>query len=238
MSGLSAIRWTDLGSVPPPAWLIADTIATGSAAVLGGRSSSGKSFLALAWACCIATGVPWCGREVIKMPVLYVVAEGMGGFPDRIRAWQADCYDGKPIEDLHLVTGPIRLGDRSPDYAELVRLVTELKIGLVVIDTFALCFAGEENSNSDVNDVYRGLAPVREAGATVLLVAHTTTNDDRLRGATALADNADVVFHTQVSDSGRFSLECTKRKDGIAGHEGTFRLKPVGESCVLERGRG
>jgi len=53
-----------------------------------GPSGSFKSFLALDWACHIASGIDWDGHKVKQGAVLYVAGEGGFGVTKRIRAWE------------------------------------------------------------------------------------------------------------------------------------------------------
>ena len=56
-------------------------------AVIYGASSSGKTFFTLDLAAAVARGVDWRGARVKKGRVLYVVAEGAGGFRNRLQAY-------------------------------------------------------------------------------------------------------------------------------------------------------
>ena len=53
---------------------------------MGKKDKSGKSFLALAWALCIASGKRWLDREVETGPVVYVAAEGVSGVWTRAKS--------------------------------------------------------------------------------------------------------------------------------------------------------
>src|SRR5262249_27055434 len=74
-------------SVPPP--LVAGIVPRGALAVLTGEPGSGKTFTILDLALHIATDRSWHGHAVHAGPVVYVVAEGVGGFPMRLAAWKA-----------------------------------------------------------------------------------------------------------------------------------------------------
>ena len=67
----------DLMDFPDASWLIDGMIEAGAMGPLYGPSKSGKSFAALDWALCIATGRPWQGREVTKVRFVYIVGEGI-----------------------------------------------------------------------------------------------------------------------------------------------------------------
>src|SRR5882724_10245738 len=73
---------------PPPTWLIDGLITADSLAVLYGSPGAGKSFVAQEWALSVAAGRQSLGRAVRQGDVAYVYAEGGGGMPLRLRAWQ------------------------------------------------------------------------------------------------------------------------------------------------------
>lgn len=55
------LRRSQLADLRQPEPLIEDTLDKRTVLLLAGRNSTGKSFLGLDWACCIATGRPWQG---------------------------------------------------------------------------------------------------------------------------------------------------------------------------------
>lgn len=76
-----------LSRLPKPTPMIGETLDRGNVAMLAGMWGSAKSFVALDWAACIATGKPWQGRRVDRGRVLYVIAEGAQGLSVRLDAW-------------------------------------------------------------------------------------------------------------------------------------------------------
>src|SRR5688572_10978575 len=78
---------SELIDLPTPEWLVEGVIAVGALAGLYGPSGEGKSFLALDWALCVATGQNWQGRTVRRGPVVYVAAEGGRSIGKRVTAW-------------------------------------------------------------------------------------------------------------------------------------------------------
>jgi hypothetical protein len=75
-------------SSPGATRLIDAIIPAGAFAVLFGPSGHGKTFLTLDWAYCVATGIPWYGRQVKAGHVVYVAAEGHAGLRQRRDAWK------------------------------------------------------------------------------------------------------------------------------------------------------
>jgi RecA/RadA recombinase len=68
-------------------WLVRGLLPRAELAVIYGESGSGKSFLALDLAAAITRGIEWRGRRTATGRVVYVCAEGAGGFKARLRAY-------------------------------------------------------------------------------------------------------------------------------------------------------
>jgi hypothetical protein len=72
---------------PPPQWIVKGVVPQAELMVIYGESTAGKTFVALDLAAAIARGVPWRGRKVKQRRVVYVCAEGQGGFQMRLRGY-------------------------------------------------------------------------------------------------------------------------------------------------------
>jgi hypothetical protein len=240
-----------LKQLPRPRPLIEGTLDQRTIALLSGRSSTGKSFLAIDWGSCIATGKPWQGREVLTPgPVLYIAAEGAFGLDQRLTAWEQAWH--KEAGDFVTVPEPINLFSGA-GFTDLLDVVRDGHDGrpwqLVVVDTWARStVGGQENNNSDSTTAFARVDRIRQHGPTCLVIAHTDGSDSKTRGATALEDNADTVYRVK-GDAGYLELDRTKRKDGPREDHHQLRLhafqvgidpftdRPV-TSCVVENTRG
>lgn len=235
----------DLRNRPRPEWMIEGLIQGAGVIVLAGEGGIGKSFLALDWAAHIATGTPWQGRATKRGRVLYVAAEGIDYFDDRLAAWEQ--FNTVPVPDDRLVyvEDGFNLSDeRAVEYMREV--VAGQEIDVVILDTMSQLSAVEnENDNAQLSAVMRQAKAIREvrAGASVLILHHTNKGDKgRVRGASAIRNNADAVIvarakagttfgiSTHVSDDG-------KQKNGSAEYIGGLYLQPVGTSVVIDRER-
>lgn len=230
------LRRGQLGDLPQPEPVIEDTIDARTALVLSGRNSTGKSFLALDWSCCIATGKAWQGRPVhLPGRVLYIAAEGAHGLDQRVTAWEHAW--GRKVTALDVLPLAVNLFTGAR-FGELRRLVAEADYRLVVIDTWARStVGGRENDNSDSTAAFERVDALRQTGTTVAVVAHTDAGDNKTRGATALDDNADTLYRIK-GEPALLELRREKRKDGPRDDFHQLRLKPVLDSCVLENVRG
>jgi len=228
-----------LDDLPDPAPLIADTLDLDTLAVLAGPWGTCKTFLSLAWACHVATGVPWLGRAVKPGRVLYVATEGVHGLRARVRAWEEEY--GTRAAKVDFLPVPVDLAGRrsAADVAELTAVVADQKYALVVVDTLARCLLGaDENSARDMGEAVDALDRVRRAaGACVLAVHHMSkpnANGARtVRGSSALEGAADTLYVIS-GDPLLLTLERSKRKDGPTPDRVLLRLQQAWESAVLE----
>jgi hypothetical protein len=234
-SGLRVLTRAEMDSIPPPQWLVAGMVTTGFTVIFG-APSSGKSFLALDWACHAATGTPWFGRQVLHRRVLYVAAEGVSGIPKRIQAWERDRH--RRAEDLLLVPQVVNLRSAT-DIAALELEVAQREANLIVVDTFARSMpGGDENAAQDVGMVIHSLDLLAKAQECAVIVLHHTGVDGRReRGSGALRGASDTMVKCEASP-GVVKVICDKQKDDEYFSPWQLRMKPVGESVVLSLAAG
>jgi hypothetical protein len=232
------INRTGLRNLPDPEPLIADVLDQGTTALLYGRWGSGKSFIGIDWAACVATGKPWQGRPTEQFPVLYVAAEGAFGLKGRIDTWEAGWQKNIVDGQLDIFPKPINL-THAGHITELCALVNWGGYGLVVIDTLARCMVGaDENSAQDCGRVVDSLNRVREhtpnARGVVLGIHHTGKDGKTFRGSSVFEAGADTVYSVTM-DGAAIILDREKRKDGPRQDNHQLRLDtiPGHESCVI-----
>lgn len=98
----------------PPHWLLRGMLERDTFALIFGDPGCGKSFLAIDWACRVATGTPWRGQAVKGGPVVYVAGEGQQGFGRRIRAWSE--HHGVSLAGVPLYLSPaVAIPPHRPD---------------------------------------------------------------------------------------------------------------------------
>lgn len=226
-------------NLPAPDPLIDGILDRDSLAAIYGPSGAGKSFVVIDWALSLATGSYWFSHRIVRSRVLYVVAEGATGMNQRVEAWQhaRRTYD---VGDIVWLPVPVDLFEKG-HAADVARLATEMKPGLVVVDTLARSMpGGDENSARDVGQVVANADRIRRAtGACVLLVHHTGKDATRgLRGNTALEGAMDTTIECRTTEDGAVELTATKQKNRESGHKTRLRLVKERESCVLEVYRG
>ena len=99
---------------------------------------------------------------------------------------------------------------------------------LVVIDTLARCFDGDENLQEDMGRFIGGIDRLRrEFDTTVIVVHHTRLDADRERGSTAFRGAADTMVYCRKSRDGELELTCNKQKDAEEFLTRHFGIKKV-----------
>lgn len=223
----------DLDSLPAVEPLIKGMLNKASIVWLSGKFGTYKTFLALAWSCCVATGRPWEGKEVSAPgPVVYVAAEGQHGLSGRLRTWEGRYNRGQKVADII----PTRKGldPRDPKaIGKIIRQVQRSGAVMVVFDTLHRCAPGlDENMAKEQGDVIGGLQKiVNDTGATVLVLHHTGHDGTRARGSSSQEDDADDAYVIKFagdpedrSPSNQRVLVRRKSKEGEAGEEFGLRL--------------
>jgi len=193
-----------------------------SFASIYGPSGSYKSFLALDWACHIATGNDWDGHKVKQGAVLYVAGEGGFGVTQRIRAWELK-HKVKNLNNLARLPAPIFPSDGDQiktmiEYCHEIETKTGQDLKLIILDTLARCYGGnDENSSRDMGAFIKGCDTIKQlTGATVLVVHHSGKNvDSGGRGSSSLPAALDVEYRVSRNGEGEQALvlTCSKMKD-------------------------
>ena len=194
-------------SITPTAtpWLIEGWLVENTLAGIVAASGSCKSFLAIDWACCIATGTPWNGHAVKQGPVCYLAGEGQHGIRKRIAAWEVANEVSIAGAPLFISAGLPFLCNDPNTVASIDDMNDATLAGpsFVVIDTVARAMGGaNENSSEDMGAFIRAQDWFRnECRATVLSVHHTgndPSNQGRARGSSAYRAALDSEFLLRV----------------------------------------
>ncbi|MDM3932426.1 AAA family ATPase [Mycobacterium intracellulare subsp. chimaera] len=229
---------SDLRALPNPEPLIYNVLDQGTTALLYGKWGTAKTFIALDWAACVATGKKWQERYTLQRKVLYVVGEGANGFRGRVDAWEMAWKT--PISDkwLKWYPQPVNLTNAA-DISNLAHLIQWGKYEFIILDTLARCMVGaDENSAKDcgiVVDTLTKLVGCTPNGRGVVLAVHHAGKDGKtLRGSSAFESGADTVYFT-AREENHITLTREKRKDGPEHDHHLLKLDPIigTESAVL-----
>jgi len=230
----------------PPAWLIKRVLPAAGLAVVFGDSGSGKTFFMLDLVAAVVRGLPWRDLKTAQGGCVYIVAEGAGGFRNRLRAYAE--HEGIPLSDLPIgVIGDAPNFMLAPDVKDVLKAIKAYgHISMIVVDTFAQVMPGANENSGD--DVGKALAHCKvlhkHTGALVVLVHHSGKDSSKgARGWSGLRAAADAEIEISRLDNDRVAT-ITKLKDGDDGTEYGFKLQTVvlgqdedGDditSCVLQ----
>ena len=212
-------------------WLIKGVVPAADIVTIFGASGSGKSFVVLEMAACIALGVPWRGHKAEKGRVVIIAAEGSGSYGKRIKALAQ--YLGISPKDLDI--GVIVVPPNLMEEGDVTELAASIKavggVSLIIIDTFAQVTPGaNENGAEDMGLALSNVRVLRTAtGATVELVHHAGKDAHRgSRGWSGIRAAVDAELEvTRDEDSGARQIRISKQKDGEDGLKWGFKLETI-----------
>ena len=198
-----------------PDFLIKTLFESNALGQIFGATGSGKSFVVLDMAYCIAAGLDYHGLAVKQGNVAYICGEGFRAIGRRVKALQ-NKYDADVDGKLFISEQPgafIDIGVTS-EVAEAIKEIGN--VNLVIIDTYHRNMGGgNENSADDFGLVLRNIdAFLKPLNVAVLIVHHSGHMEtDRSRGSSAI--RAAMDFEYQVNkNSDTVTLKPTKIKDG------------------------
>lgn len=213
-----------------PGWIIKGVLPRAELAVVYGESGSGKSFAVLDMVAAVARGIPWRGHKVTKGRVVYICAEGAGGFRKRVIAYAA--RQGISLVDIELFVIPNAPNLLLKEEAlELTKAIVAAvgKADIVVIDTLAQTTpGGNENAGEDMGKALSHCKGIhRGTKALVLLVHHSGKDASKgARGWSGVRAACDAEFEVLRLPMGRM-LRTSKQKDGDDGEAWGFDLDIV-----------
>jgi hypothetical protein len=237
---------------PSRAWVVPDWLPHGPAAptLFTGDGGTGKSLSAMQLAAAVATGTAWLGLPVTRrMPAAMVLCEDsadeiairchdLAGGLEALAA--ADVrFMSRAGEDAVLVREREGRTEKGPFYDYLVAELTSLGPDekLLILDTAADIYAGDESSRTGVNTFVKhwlvGLAS--RANATLVLIAHPpkvagSTYSGSTAWNTAFRNRLFLSWFDKDKRDNRRLLSREKANYSVAGaslvleyRDGTFR---------------
>lgn len=174
-------------TVPPRHWAVQDVVPSRTVTMLGGDGATGKSLLAMQLAQAVATGARWMGQQTVSGGALFISAEDDDDelhrrLSDIVRATGCKFTDLDRLtlcslagQDALLAMLDRNTGALIPTglYREIEDRIAAEKPAVVVLDTLADLFPGNENDRAQARQfigLLRGWA-IRHDCA-VILLAH------------------------------------------------------------------
>lgn len=260
-------RASELHGVPVPSreWLVDGLVPSRTVTLLSGDGGTGKSLLALQLAASVSSGGLWLGRQVSTGGAVFLSAEDD---EDELHRRLADIGTASDLDllDLDQLTLSSLAGEDallaaldpsgklspSPLFRELEAQLVAIEPALLVLDTAADLFPGNENDRAQVRHfigLLRGLA-IRHDCAVVLL-SHPSVagmaSGTGLSGSTAWNNSVrSRLYFSRVAQDGYEAdpdariLRTMKANYGATGGEVAVRwdcgvFVPVGAETCLDK---
>lgn len=213
-------QWQD-APVPARMWLVRDIIPLLNVTLLSGEGAIGKSNLLLHLASSTALAADWIGFMPEPGPAIYLGAEDdadeLHRRLDKIAISLRSSF-AELAKRLHVMSlaghdavlgAPNRLGRVEPTglYGQLLAFVRETQPKLIVLDTAADIFAGNENDRAQVRQFVGLLRALAITGrSAVLLASHPSVqgihNDSGLSGSTAWHNSVRARLYLKSATNG------------------------------------
>jgi hypothetical protein len=232
---------SQLATLPAVRALIEGAVSYPASVLMVGATGVGKTFTALAFGCCVATGHKWLGRRVVRRRVLYVIGEGAYGLDKRITAWEHAWNNAAPVPDewLTVIVKPGSLNEQAT-WTQLAAYAIRGGYGLVVLDTLS-SLAPDADETRDAAQTMRRLSDLSAVidGCAVLVHHPGWSDSGRARGGYQLEANADevLILRDVAEGSDLFTMQRKKVKDGPGGEVHWLRRSASHGSRIIERAR-
>jgi hypothetical protein len=217
-SKFGRLRWRDLDKPGPEhEYIIDGFLSVGDKSIIGGPSTSGKSFLAIHAGMSIAYATvdpEWTffGHKILTPGlVVYQAGEGARGVKKRLRAFRRHFGIPKDIDlPFELLQSPVDLYNADGDTAPLIAEIEQIRLDYpgiplmtIFIDTLATATSGaDENSGKDMSAVMKNIDKIRAAtGANICLVHHLNAAGTKLRGHSSVFANIDQVIQVTKNEA-------------------------------------
>jgi len=268
---LTVIDASTLHGKPVPArqYHVGGVIPARNVSLLTGEGGTGKSLLALQLAASTALSTGWLGFEVTAGRVLYLSAEDETDeihrrLVDIVGSYRRDLAELKGLRIVPLAGEDAVLAVPSPRsnlivttglFAKIKAEIASFRPALVVLDTLADLFGGEENQRAQARQfisLLRGLALTYDT--TILLLAHPSLSGIAAgtgsSGSTGWANSVrSRLFLVRVLDEAKHEadpdlrvLRTTKANYGRTGgevrmrwHQGVFTPEQTTSAGMFDR---
>jgi hypothetical protein len=212
-------------------WQVKGIMPEYSFGCLWGPPGSLKTFAGIDIACAIVTRGAFLGHFEVLNPlrVAYVCSEGTSGLQKRLQVWMNQHHTSEAqLDGLQISTHSYLLDeevDRAAFIEELRTAYGSGKPDVLIIDTLASNFGGDENSTKELGRLCRALANfAKEMKISIILIHHAGKDVSKgPRGNTSLTGKVDWHMQFQKDKDG-YKARLQKQKDGK--ELGWFRIIP------------
>lgn len=225
----------DYKNKPRPRWQVEDIIQEETFVCVYGPPGTYKTFFVLDLALSLACGQTFQGKRTKPGKILYILAEGQGGFGMRVAAWEL----GRGITIDRNIGGVIDQAVPLHDIEAVSKMVAaaddiDFSPSVIVFDTLSQNLVGaDENSSEAMTNAVNAANQLRKRfKCTVIVVHHGRKSDGALRGHSSLLGALNTVIRLTTNDEAEargddrvIEVWVEKQKDGEQ-HYTLFYLKP------------
>ena len=207
-----------------PDYLIAGLIRRGGLLQIQAYGGSGKSWLAVNLALCLASGRPWLGRLGTK-PSAVVCLDYENGFYEMARRLQANAKALElptPVQGIGLITMPDQYMTSDGFETSITKLTATYQV--IIIDTLKAASPGVDENDSKMRESLDRLRRVGErTGCTFVVLIHSKKKSnsateidarERGRGSSAIYDAADAQLGVEYEQGKPLQIVQTKARSG------------------------
>lgn len=197
---LNLVSYNEIVGLPevPTKYLVDELIVEDTVCMLSGESGIGKTWIYLDLAVKLATGGMLFDKyKCEKVGTLILDKENK---MTMIKTRLAMLTREENL-NIHLTSNQdIFINDHWVDI--IITTCQKLNLRLVVFDSLRRFFMGNENDSGEINQMYRFLHKMREAGLTVILIHHHNKGENKSpRGSTDLVNQLDIHLSLEKSQN-------------------------------------
>lgn len=189
-------------------WLVPEIWPVGRQVHLHAKRKTGKSLITLWMACCLAVGRDPFSNDPIR-PVVVAYLDYEMTEDDLLERVEQMGFTAEQLHNrlFYFLHPAIPMLDTATGGEALMETLTAYGVEAVIIDTLSRVVAGEENSNDTYINFYKRTGQLlKAAGIAMLRLDHEGHESGRSRGASAKADDVDLVWQLRAIDGGGFQF--------------------------------
>lgn len=197
-------------------WLVEDVWPEGRQLHIFAARKTGKSLVMLWIAACLAAGRdPFNGQRQEPVRVIYLDYEMTED--DLLERVEEMGFAPENLTELRYYLWPALAPLDTPEGGRtLLAMVHRDEARAVVLDTVSRVVEGEENSNDTFRALYRNTGlHLKAEGVALARLDHEGHEGGRSRGASAKADDVDVVWQLKATDDGLAFIKKAARMSWI-----------------------
>jgi RecA/RadA recombinase len=236
---IELVGWENMGAADMQTNLIAGIIGSEQFGMVYGESGSGKSFLTFDMVAHYALGREWMGHKVKGGGVLYIAAEGRGGWANRVEAFcrhHGIDEEQRTMTPFAFILESINLGRHgNGDVAAVIDAAKRAEdrfqktVDVIVIDTMARATPGSnENDAGDMGAFVGNMDAIRRGTKASPLIVHHSGKNAAMgaRGHSSLRAAVDAELEIERAKSGRV-MRIRKSRDATDTEEVGFELRQI-----------